>query len=84
MTRRKYELPDFLVAVCSREHYVRWLQRKATAHVRRDRHWGNPEARQAVYKVAIHEATLNSRVRALWRSLIGHSEDDNESKLQYS
>ena len=59
MTRRRYELPDFLVGSCSREHYLRWLQRKAAAHVRRDRRRGNPEARQAEYKEAIHGAVLN-------------------------
>lgn len=63
MTRRKYELPDFLGETCSQEHYLRWLQRKAATHVRRDRRRGNPEARQAEYKEAIHDAVLNDRNR---------------------
>jgi hypothetical protein len=48
-----------LVGTCSREHYVRWLQRKATAHARRDRRRGNPDARISEYKEAIHEAVLS-------------------------
>ena len=58
MAKRKYELPDFLAGICSQEHYVRWLQRKATAHARRDRRRGNPDARISEYKQAIHEAVF--------------------------
>ncbi len=38
---------------------VQRLQRKATAHARRDRRRGNPHARISQYKEAIHEAVLN-------------------------
>lgn len=58
MMTRKYDLPDFLTDVCSRDHYVRWLDRKADAHKKRDRKRGNPSASQSEYKAAIHRAVL--------------------------
>ena len=60
MPVRKYELPSFLEGICSREHYVRWLQRKAAAHVKRDRRRGNQTAKVSEYKKAIHGAVLDS------------------------
>lgn len=59
MPKRKYDLPSFLVGSCSRERYLRWLERKATAHVRRDRKRGNDNARPGEYMMAIHSAVLN-------------------------
>jgi hypothetical protein len=57
---RKYELPEFLVGVVTQVKYDRWLQRKATAHVRRDRKRGNLRAKIADYKIAIHNAVILS------------------------
>lgn len=59
MPRRLYELPQFLRGTCSRDQYVRWLQRKAAAHVKRDRGRGNRTARVSEYKRAIHRAVLD-------------------------
>jgi hypothetical protein len=57
---RKYQLPDFLGEVLTREIYERWLHRKAMAHIKRDRKRGNDSCKMAAYKQAIHTAVLNS------------------------
>jgi hypothetical protein len=57
---RLFELPPFLENVVTREAYVRWLQRKAAAHVKRDRKRGNQSASLSEYKRAIHEAVCIS------------------------
>jgi len=57
---KKYQLPEFLVGVITQERYERWLQRKSIAHVRRDQRRGNPSARNVEYKIAIHDAILQS------------------------
>jgi len=52
-----FKLPDFLKGICDRAQYVRWLQRKAVAHARRDRRRFDPETcTVARYKAMIHEA----------------------------
>ncbi|MBB6184733.1 hypothetical protein [Oleiagrimonas soli] len=56
----RYALPAFLEGIHDRAAYVRWLQRKAVAHVRRDRKRGNVTATVSSYKQAIHEAVLAS------------------------
>lgn len=56
----KYVLPDFLAKDLTRETYVRWLQRKAQAHRKRDRNRGNKTATVSEYKAAIHQAVLLS------------------------
>jgi len=54
-----FDLPPFLVGVCDRAQYVRWLQRKATAHARRDRkRFGSDSCTIAKYKAMIHAAVL--------------------------
>lgn len=58
MPSKKYPLPPFLNGRCTEEAYVRWLSRKATAHVKRDRKRGNAEARRSPYMVAIHAAVV--------------------------
>ncbi|MCU6499954.1 hypothetical protein LPN04_19345 [Rugamonas sp. A1-17] len=60
---RVFHLPQFLEGVLSRESYVRWLQRKAQAHIRRDRERGNTTGSVSEYKRAIHEAVCDSRGR---------------------
>ena len=60
---RLFELPQFLDGVVSREAYVRWLQRKAAAHVKRDRKRGNVSASVSEYKRAINNAVCASQGR---------------------
>ncbi|ABO55014.1 conserved hypothetical protein [Burkholderia vietnamiensis G4] len=56
---RKRQLPPFLIGVVSEELYLRWLLRKAQAHVVRDRARGM-SASGAQYRDAIHAAVLAS------------------------
>lgn len=61
MPSRKYGLPSFLSGRCEPEAYIRWLSRKATAHVKRDRKRGNTTATRAEYMVAIHRSVERGR-----------------------
>jgi hypothetical protein len=65
---RLFELPDFLIGKIDRRNYVRWLQRKAAAHVRRDRRRGNSKASVSEYKRAIHNAVCKSGDRDFYTS----------------
>ncbi len=56
----KYQMPAFLGGIQKQSTYERWLQRKAAAHIRRDRRRGNTTATQAEYKEAIHGAICES------------------------
>lgn len=58
-TTDRYALPDCLRRRCTSDAYRRWLQRKATAHARRDRKRGNSAASISTYKQAIHAAVLH-------------------------
>jgi hypothetical protein len=57
----KYQLPHFLRGTLDQAIYERWLQRKAVAHVKRDRKRGNTAAMIEAYKVAIHQAVSLSK-----------------------
>lgn len=57
---KKYQRPKFLVQVVTQDVYERWLQRKAQAHVRRDRKRGNKACTVSIYKQAIHNAVIDS------------------------
>ena len=57
---RKYELPTFLAKKVTYEDYVRWLRRRAQAHVKRDRGRGYKKAIGGSYRVAIHKAVQAS------------------------
>ena len=57
---RLFDLPHFLNGVVTREAYVRWLQRKAAAHMRRDRQRGNQSGTVSEYKRAVHQAVCAS------------------------
>lgn len=61
--RARLELPEFLNGTIERKSYVRWLQRKAMAHVKRDRKRENKDATFAGYKHAIHDAVCRSKGR---------------------
>lgn len=58
-----FDLPAFLDGVVTRETYVRWLQRKASAHLKRDRKRGNTVVTGSEYKRAIHKAVCASEGR---------------------
>jgi hypothetical protein len=60
MSKIRYELPQFLEGVVSRDQYTRWLQRKAQAHVVRDRKRVGWAVTVSAYKQAIHEAVVTS------------------------
>ena len=82
MTR--YDVPDFLKSIgIKRTIYIRWLDRKAMAHVKRDRARGNKSATKEIYKVAIHQAVQTSGGRDAYtgEKLDWHliSKYDNES-----
>ncbi len=87
MKARKYQMPGFLVPILTQDRYEKWLSRKASAHVRRDKKRGNRAATREKYKVVIHEAVTNCGAcdhytgeRLDWSLL---SEYDNaESKAQ--
>lgn len=81
-----YVFPQCLAGQVAPAVYARWLQRKAAAHVRRDRKRGNSNATISAYKQAIHSAVVASGGRDAYTgenldwSLI--SQYDNEkSKL---
>ena len=61
MPSKKYPLPDFLVGRCEPTVYLNWLSRKASAHVKRDRKRNHNEATREIYKMAIHEAVVQSK-----------------------
>ena len=60
---RRYSLPIFLVGTLDQVAYQRWLERKADAHVRRDRKRGNTTAIGEAYRMAIHAAVAESNGR---------------------
>ncbi len=57
----KYHLPSFLTDVQTRDSYIKWLQRKAEAHIKRDRKRGDVTETVSSYKQVIHEAVLDSQ-----------------------
>jgi hypothetical protein len=57
MTAPKYPLPPCLTGKCDQKKYSKWLDRKANAHVVRDRkRHGQTSCTVAKYKLEIHEA----------------------------
>jgi len=65
-----FALPSFLDGICDRSQYVRWLQRKAAAHVKRDRkRYGAESCTNARYKAMIHEAVLSGGDRDYYTGL---------------
>lgn len=53
-----FPVPNFIKADCDQARYKRWLQRKAVAHVKRDR------KRQTVCTVAQYKAVIHAAVCA--------------------
>lgn len=60
MAVQRYELPEFLNGRVSKENYVRWLHRKAVAHVKRDRLRLSDPITNTIYKQQIHAAVRES------------------------
>lgn len=60
MPSAKYRFPEFLTGRCDPAAYSRWLDRKARAHVIRDRARGNVTATREAYMLAIHAAVVAS------------------------
>jgi hypothetical protein len=59
MRAPKYPLPLCLAGKCDQVKYSKWLHRKASAHVTRDRKRnGRSSCTVAAYKAAIHEAVV--------------------------
>lgn len=57
---KKYTLPTFLDGILTQDAYLRWLGRKAVAHVKRDRARGNASATREAYMISIHAAVILS------------------------
>jgi hypothetical protein len=55
----QYELPTFLLNICSPDAYKRWLHRKAMAHFKRDSKRGIKNISCVSYKKAIHKAVID-------------------------
>jgi len=60
-TTKKYRFPEFLEDQCDPLEFDRWLERKARAHLKRDRKRGNANATRESYKIAIYEAVIRSK-----------------------
>jgi len=56
---KKYQRPNFLVKHIAQQDYEKWLYRKASSHIKRDKKYGNQSTRQD-YKEAIHKAVCES------------------------
>jgi hypothetical protein len=63
---RKYQVPSFLAEKLSQAAYQRWLDRKAAAHRKRDRKRGNKDATIELYKIAVHQAVVQSEGRDVY------------------
>lgn len=57
---KKYQRPNFLADSITQQDYEKWLHRKASTHIRRDKQHGNQATRQD-YKEAIHKAVCESK-----------------------
>jgi len=55
---KKYQLVAPLSNIVEQATYEKWLHRKASSHVKRDRARGNTTAMVAEYKIEIHRAVL--------------------------
>ncbi len=58
---KKYQLLSPLSGTVEQAVYEKWLSRKASAHVKRDRARGNKTAMVAEYKTEIHRAVLDCK-----------------------
>jgi len=58
---KKYRFPECLKDQCHPLEFDRWLERKARAHLKRDRKRGNTNATRESYKTEIYEAVIRSK-----------------------
>jgi len=58
---KKYNLSDFLKGILNQKDYEKWLRSKARTHIKRDRKRGNQKSSNEKYKIAIHNAVIESR-----------------------
>jgi hypothetical protein len=69
-TSKLYSLPDCLVGKCEEKAYIRWLRRKAQAHIIRDRlRFGRESCVGAAYRQMIHQAVQNGGDRDYYTGL---------------
>ena len=86
----KYSLPPFLKNILKEEAYKKWLQRKAMAHVRRDRKRGFQNISVSHYKELIHRAVLESKGKDAYTGkkldwkLISKYDNEKSKKRGYS
>lgn len=67
---KEFELPECLRGLCDETTYVRWLRRKAQAHVKRDRkRFGRESCTGATYRRLIHQAVRNGGDRDYYTGL---------------
>jgi len=87
-----YELPECLAGQCDERAYVRWLRRKAQAHVKLDRkRFGRESCIGADYRRMIHEAVQNGGNRDYYTGLsldwtlisIYDNDDAKEGRAEY-
>jgi len=87
-----YELPECLNGKCEEWAYVRWLRRKAAAHVKRDRkRFGRESCTGERYRLMIHEAVKNGGDRDYYTGLpldwklisVYDNDDSKEGGAQY-
>jgi hypothetical protein len=83
---RKHSIPAFLEGMVDSDAYVRWLGRKAAAHVKRDRDRGQSAVTRPLYKEAIHAAVLLSDGRDActgevlqWRLISTYKNEDSKA-----
>ncbi len=87
---RKYVRPPFLPPEVTQASYLRWLSRKSIAHVRRDKRRGNIKAVNEAYKMAIHQAVIDSTGKdhytgepLNWTLLSRYNNDESKEKRRH-
>ena len=90
-SKQTYKLPEFLAGRITREKYISWLQRKAQAHVKRDRLRLKRQITLADYKMSIHLAVESSNGKdwytgeeLAWEKISTYDNADSKShRAQY-
>jgi hypothetical protein len=80
---RLFELPSFLDNIVTREAYVRWLQRKAEAHIKRDRKRRNTSGSVSQYKRAIH-LSLGAFIALCTRVVTANKSQSDQKQVRSS
>jgi hypothetical protein len=70
LSTKRYSLPACLEGKCQEAAYIRWLRRKAQAHVVRDRkRFGHESCIGEMYRQLIHQAVKNGGDRDYYTGL---------------